>query len=317
MAVLKEPGRFELERSEDLADLRPDEVRIDLEGCGVCGSDMAVWNGAPWFEYPLAPGAPGHEGWGRVAEVGEEVSGFAPGDRVAAMSFNAYADFDVAKASQIVRLPAELNDMPYFPGEPLGCAMNVFERSGVEPGMKVAVVGVGFLGLILTNLYMSAGAEVIAISRRPYALDLAQDAGAKHAIRLNGDDHAVMEQVSRLTHEQGCDVALEATGKAGPLNLAGELPGNRGRLVIAGFHQDGPREIDFQSWNWRGIDVINAHERDPERYVSGIRRAVDAIVKGKLRLRDVYTVFPLTQINEAFRTTEERPDGFIKAVVTT
>jgi hypothetical protein len=54
-------------------------------------------------------------------------------------------------------------------------------------------------------------------------------------------------------------------------DLAGELCAERGRLVIAGYHQDGMRQVNVQLWNWRGIDVINAHERDPQAYVDGMR----------------------------------------------
>jgi len=53
---------------------------------------------------------------------------------------------------------------------------------------------------------------------------------------------------------------IEAAGQQWPLDLATELTRERGRLIIAGYHQDGPRQINMQLWNWRGLDVINAHE---------------------------------------------------------
>ena len=46
------------------------EVRIQVDGCGVCGSNLPLWRGRPWFHYPIDPGASGHEGWGRVDQVG-------------------------------------------------------------------------------------------------------------------------------------------------------------------------------------------------------------------------------------------------------
>src|SRR4051794_13452659 len=115
----------------------PGEVRVRLEGCGVCRSDLPVWQGGPWVENPREPGAPGHEGWGRVAAVGEGVDGLEPETRVAGLSYHAYADHDVAAASELVPLPAELDDGP-FPGEALACAVNVFRRSGIERGQTVA-----------------------------------------------------------------------------------------------------------------------------------------------------------------------------------
>ena len=56
----------------------------------------------------------------------------------------------------------------------LACALNVFRRSGVEPGQTVAVVGVGFLGALLVQLARAAGARVLALSRRPFALQVAE-----------------------------------------------------------------------------------------------------------------------------------------------
>src|SRR3954447_25479787 len=94
----------------------PHDIRICLEGSGVCASNLPVWEGRPWFAYPLDPGAPGHEGWGRIESVGSEVRDLAPGQRVACVSQHAYAGVDVAPASAVVALPAELDAEP-FPGE--------------------------------------------------------------------------------------------------------------------------------------------------------------------------------------------------------
>src|SRR5918997_234614 len=71
------------------------EVRLRLQGCGVCGSNLPLWEGRPWFQYPAAPGSPGHEGWGVVDALGPGVTNLAPGDRVAALSHRAYAEYDV------------------------------------------------------------------------------------------------------------------------------------------------------------------------------------------------------------------------------
>src|SRR5947208_1405520 len=78
------------------------EVRVRLEGCGVCASNLPVWEGRPWFRYPLDSGAPGHEGWGVVDAVGDGVQGVAAGERVAFLSNRAYAEYDVAKGDALV-----------------------------------------------------------------------------------------------------------------------------------------------------------------------------------------------------------------------
>lgn len=216
----------------------PGEVRIRLEGCGVCASNLPVWEGRSWFDYPLPAGAPGHEGWGRIDAVGEGVRGLEVGERVAFLSSRAYAEYDIASSDSVVLLPDELVGRP-FPGEALGCAMNVFRRSGIVAGQRVAIVGIGFLGAVLTSLAASVGAE-----------------------------------------------------------------------VIAGYHQDGDRRVDMQLWNWRGLDVINAHEREPAVYLEGMRTAIAAILAGQLDPWPLFThTFELDELDHALEAVEERPRG--------
>lgn len=308
------PGTVRMEEVP-LPEPGPGEVRIRLEGSGVCASNLVPWAGAEWMRYPLEPGGLGHEGWGVVDAVGEGVEGVAAGDRVAALGQRAYAEYDVAAAAQVVVLPRALDGVP-FPGEPLGCAMNIFRRSQIHAGQTVAVVGVGFLGALLVRLAKDAGARVIAISRRPFSLDVAREMGADETIPM--DDHGrILEQVKGLTGGAFCDRVIEAVGKQWPLDLAAELTRERGRLIVAGYHQDGPRQVNLQLWNWRGLDVINAHERDPRVYVDGIRAAVDAVASGRLDPSRLYThTFPLDRLGDALDATRDRPDGFLKALVT-
>ncbi|MEA2757544.1 MAG: hypothetical protein QOH65_157 [Methylobacteriaceae bacterium] len=312
-AVLAGPGQI---RMEEVARPLPGsrEVRIQLEGCGVCASNLTPWAGPEWMQFPTEPGALGHEGWGVIDALGERVEGLAIGDRVAALSYKAYAEYDLAEADAVVRLPDSLAGQP-FPGEPLGCAMNIFRRSEIRAGQTVAIVGIGFLGAILTRLASEAGARVIAISRRPFSLDIARIMGAAETIAME-DHKAIIGQVKELTSGTFCDRVIEAVGKQWPLDLAGEITRERGRLIIAGYHQDGPRQIDIWLWNWRGLDVINAHERDPKIYIQGIREAVDAVASGRLDPQPLYTHrFPLDQLDKALDATRDRPGEFLKALV--
>jgi threonine dehydrogenase-like Zn-dependent dehydrogenase len=309
------PGRISVDEVT-VPEPGPGQVRIRLEGCGVCASNLTPWSGPDWMKFPTDPGGMGHEGWGVVDAVGEGVHEFAVGDRVAALSYSSYAEYDVADASATVKLPAALDGQP-FPGEPLGCAMNIFRRSDIQAGQTVAIVGIGFLGALLTRLAKDAGARVIAISRRPFSLDVARQMGADETIAM--DDHwAIIEKVKGLTGGVLADRVIEAVGKQWPLDLAAEITRERGRLIIAGYHQDGPRQVNMQMWNWRGLDVINAHERDPAVYIEGIRLAVDAVASGRLDPTPLYThTFPLDQLDDALNATRDRPDGFLKALVRT
>ena len=290
------------------------EVRVRLEGCGVCGSNLPVWEGRPWFTYPLSPGAPGHEGWGAVEAVGEGVDDIVVGDRVALLSYNAYAEYDIAPASAVVRLPDALNGRP-FPGEPLACVMNIFRRSGIEPGQTVAVVGIGFIGAALVALAARAGARVIALSRRPFALEMAERMGANTSICLVDASRAIAG-ARAITGEDGCHCVIEAAGTQETLDIASELTGVRARLVIAGYHQDGARQINLQQWNWRGLDVINAHERDPAMYRRGMQAAVELVARGDFDPGPLWTHrFCLTEADAAFEMLARRPAGFMKALI--
>ena len=312
-AVITGPGRLRIE-SRPAPDPGPGQVRLRLEGCGVCASNLTPWAGPEWMRFPTEPGGLGHEGWGVVDALGAGVEGLNIGDRVAALSQHAYAEYDLADADMVVRLPPELAGRP-FPGEPLGCAMNIFRRAQIEEGQAVAIVGVGFLGAVLTRLATDAGAQVIAISRRPFALEVARRMGATETIAMQ-DHAAIVERVRELTDGRFCPRVIEAVGKQWPLDLAAELTAEGGRLVVAGYHQDGPRQVNMQLWNWRGFDVINAHERDPAVCMQGLREAVDAVAFGRLDPTDLYThTYPLERLGEALDATRDRPDGFLKALV--
>jgi threonine dehydrogenase-like Zn-dependent dehydrogenase len=267
--VVTAPGRAALVDTR-IPDPGPGEVLVRVEGCGVCGSSLPLWQGRDWFSYPLEPGAPGHEVWGRLED----------GRRVAALSYHGFAQWDLAGEDEVVELPPELDGLP-FPGEALACAVNVVRRSAVEPGARVAVVGMGFLGTAVA--------------------------------RLLGD----VTEVRRGTEVAGeFDVVIEAAGTQDALDTASRLVAPGGRLVVAGYHQDGPRTVDMQSWNWRGIDVVNAHERDPQVVVERMREAVRLVATGKLDVASFVTQrFHLDELEAAFDAAATRGPGFLKAAV--
>jgi threonine dehydrogenase-like Zn-dependent dehydrogenase len=289
-AVVDGPRRVSVQR-QPMPKPREGDVLVRIEGCGVCASSLPVWEGRAWFAYPLQPGAPGHEGWGVEVESGR---------RVAVVSEQAFAEYQTVPEGALVPLPHGLDGVP-FPGEALGCALNVFARSHVRAGDTVAVVGAGFLGLSLIQLCVGAGAQTVAFSRRPGSLALARVFGAATPAE---------------PREESCDIVIEAAGVQQTLDLASRLCRGRGRLVIAGYHQDGRRTVDLQLWNWRGLDVVNAHERDPSVILEGIRAAAAAVAGGELDPRPLYTHrFPLECLADAFELARTRPEGFVKALV--
>lgn len=316
-AQLVAPGRFEFGYAP-LPEPGPGHVRVRLHGCGVCASSLPLFEGRDWFTYPQPHGGPGHEGWGVVdalgAAVAESHPELQPGTPVGILSYHAFADYDLADADNLVVLPQQLAGKP-FPAEALGCVMNIMLRAGVRQGDTVAIVGIGFLGGLLVQLCKAAGAHVIAVSRRAFSLELAAKCGADDLVSMD-DHYRIIEQVKTLTNGRFCDVTIECTGLEWPLNLAGELTAERGRLVIAGYHQDGLRAVNVQLWNWRGLDVINAHEREPRRYRDGMQLAAAAVASGLLRPELLYThQFHVDELQTAFEFLRDRPDGFVKGVI--
>jgi NADPH2:quinone reductase len=312
-AVLVSPRRFELQEFE-IPGVGPDEVRIKIEYCGICSSNLAPWKGAPWFSYPFPRGAPGHESVGVVEQLGASVVGLKVGEYVSVLGNSGFAEYEIAKADCVVPIPGGRHESPFL-GEPLGCAINIFRRAQIRKDDWVAIVGTGFLGTILLQLCAGVGSKVIAISRRRSALRIAEKMGATLAIPIENSAD-LLEAVQNASGPQLCNVVIEAGGVQETLDIAGILTGTRGRLVVAGYHQDGPRSVNMQEWNWRGIDVINAHERDQAIYMEGIRLAVEAVASKKIRLEGLVShFFPLEQIEKGFQTLEQRPEGFVKGVV--
>lgn len=312
ISVIESPHNIIIKDTE-LPETGQNDVLIKLNGTGVCASNLPVWEGREWFKYPLEPGAPGHEGYGTVAQIGSNVKDFSPGDKVALISYHTYAEYDKAPESNVVKLPHELDNLP-FPGEPLACAVNVYKRSDIQDGQTVLVIGAGFLGCMLIQLIKSAGAKVIVLSRRETSLDYAMIAGADHFIKFD-DYYDAINQIRKISPECVPRV-IEATGYQSSIDLATEVISTRGKLIIAGYHQDGLRNVNMQQWNWKGIDVINAHEPNPQAYIDGLREAIGLAGKNRLQpLKFISHYIDFSNIKEAFELLKERPESFLKAVI--
>lgn len=89
----------------------PEEIRVRLDECGVCSSNLEPWAGPEWVRFPTEPGGSGHEGWGTVDAVGRDVDGISIGDWVAALFTHSYAEFDISQAAKVVRGGGRLIDL--------------------------------------------------------------------------------------------------------------------------------------------------------------------------------------------------------------
>jgi threonine dehydrogenase-like Zn-dependent dehydrogenase len=291
----------------------PTQVRFKVTACAVSSRLLAPWRGAVAQTYPRPTGESDAEAWGTADAVGKQVHGIKPGDPVAAISLRAHAEYDMAEASTVLRLPSALGDTP-FPSRSLAGAFSVFARSRIEAGQVVAVVGVGFLGALMIRLAADAGAEVVAFSRRPFSLSVAREMGARSVIELDESADA-WKQAQATLNGRLCDVVVETAGRQATLDWAGRLTKAHGRLVIAGRH-DGPRQVDLQLWNQRNLEIHNAHDDDPASILEGMRDASDALCSGRLTIAPLLTHrLGLDQLETALELSEKRPLGFVKAFV--
>ena len=311
IAVLREPGRFEL---DDEPAPRPgrEEVRLRVAVCGVCTSELDMWRGAsghatwPWY--------PGHEVAGVVEEVGPGVTWPSVGEPVAAwVTTRGFADEVVLRAEHCVPIdgtPVELSI-----AEPLACAVNAIELTDLRVGDDVLVIGAGYMGLLLLQLAaQQAPRHMVVADVRDEALERARGLGATHVVNVAGASLASV--VADLTDGIGVDVAIEATGAQAALDVVGDVTRMSGTVAIAGYHQGERRAIDLATWNWKAFRIANAHFRDVGVIMQGMRRAGRLLASKRIAMEPLMTHrFPLDRIDEAFAAAVEKPPGFVKAVV--
>ncbi|NIV28952.1 MAG: zinc-binding dehydrogenase [Anaerolineae bacterium] len=313
-----------------------DEVLIRVRACGVCMSEVASWkSGRRQPRYPRYPEVLnvldwdfpvewrerdypvhwGHEMSGEIVEVGEGVADLRSGVRVAGLGSRGFAEYCLCPARYTLPLDATI-PFTHALGEPIAAAYNAARRATIQPGDSVALVGCGFMGLMLLQMVrLAAPRVVVALDIRDDALDTAHRLGADAVINVARED--VYGRLREVLGPRGADVTIEVAGKQETLDLAGCIAAVRGRVVIAGCHQGGPRSVDVEHWNYKVLDVINAHARDPQVYFDGMRAGIRLLSEGKLRMDRLIThVFRLDELDTAFRAATEKPHGFIKAVIT-
>ena len=311
IAVLTEPGRFDLV-DEPAPEPGREEVRLDVAACGVCTSELDMWRGAaghatyPWY--------PGHEVSGVVETVSPEVTSLRVGDHVAAwVTTRGFAEQVVVRAERCV--PVDGVPLELALAEPLACAVNAIELTPIRLADDVLVIGAGYMGLLLLQLAGQRGPRhLITVDVREDALERSRAFGATHS--LNAAEGDVAAAIADLTDGRGVDVTIEATGSQAALDSIADLTRMSGTVTIAGYHQGAPRSIDLATWNWKAFRIVNAHFRDVEVIMGGMRAAGRLLTSKRISMEPLVTHrYPLERIAEAFDTAVAKPDGFVKAVV--
>jgi L-iditol 2-dehydrogenase len=306
-AVMTGPGQIELVDRVSRPP-RAEEVRLKVEQCGVCTSDLDLWQGRGQEEFPVAIG---HEVAGRIEDVGGGVGCFRLGDRVAAwVEGDGFAD-EVTVAERFC-VPVEEEVAYPAVAEPLACIVNAVELCAPPLGADVTVIGAGYMGNLLQLVSALKGPRSITV------IDMRADA-LKRADALSSV--ATVSAAGRSPGElarqvAAADVTYEVTGTQSGLELAGELTTMGGKLCIVGYHLGGNRSVPLARWNWMAFQIINAHFRDPDVIMRGMRAGMRLVNAGVLNPAPLISdTQPLERISRTFEMAAERPAGFCKAVI--
>jgi NADPH2:quinone reductase len=212
--VIEELGGPEVLRLRDVPAPKPGpgEIAVDVSAAGVNFMDT----GTRTMERQLAPLplTPGMEGAGRVVELGDGVSEFAVGDRVAwVFVLGSYAERIVLPATSAVPIPDSITDETAAALMMQGLTANHFttQAYAVQPGDVTLVhAAAGGVGLMLGQLIKVRGGTVIGLVSRPEKVEIARKAGADHVLISTGDQF--VDRVLELTGGEGVHVAYDGAG---------------------------------------------------------------------------------------------------------
>ena len=321
------------------------EVLVRVAYCGVCGSDIPRIFAKGTYRFPLICG---HEFAGVVEQCGEGVTQFAPGVRVTVFPLmwcgrcsacekgryvqceaydylgsrrdGAFAEYVVAPARNLLRVPEGVSLQEAAMTEPASVALHALRRAGgCQPGETVAIFGAGPIGLMVAQWARTMGASHIALfDVVDEKLALARELGFGHAY------HSAREQpettIDALTGGQGAQVCVEAAGVPQTFLDALRCARRGGRVVLLGnpsanvavpaslLSQLMRREVNLHgTWN----SAYNVHSEDDDWHV-----ALQAMASGQLNLRPLVTHrVPLSRAIDTLNAMHERKGFFCKVLI--
>lgn len=314
-AVVVGPKQFAI-KEVPVPDIGSGEILVKIKYCGICSSEVhGGWSGGS--NYPIKTF--GHEVMGVAKEIGPEVEKIKPGMRVTGFFRRSFADYAVINQEKILRIPDNIPDkVAAAVSEPLSCIISAIRRLSVDPGDEVAVIGLGFMGLLQLKILLLQGAtRIVGVDVRQEALQQAKEFGADEVYLPSKVPGAyIINSWDQLGNDFGLDHVIEASGNSKALNLAGEMVKIHQNLMILGYHQNGDRKVDMELWNWKALNIINGHERRKDYQLQCMKRGLDLLQSQRLNLDSFVThEYGLSEINKAFADAVEKPKGYIKGII--
>ncbi|MBN2157054.1 MAG: zinc-binding dehydrogenase [Candidatus Lokiarchaeota archaeon] len=252
----------------DIPNPKHDEVLAKIEAVGICGSDVGIFEGDHWIVAD-GPGGHGHETGAIAIEVGKDVEGIYEGDHLARMGAG-YAEYSThvnvvghGKDEKELKLPIVRNDMTVEEisfADAVGCAYNCYKRAELEriEGEKKAVIlGLGPIGLILTQILRNNGIEVAASDPYIHKRTLAKKWGAKifdpnQFKRANHGNYTVVNQIKEVFGE--VHAVFEMVGKNETLLQAIDLVESGYRVMVFGAQK--MQYIPYVNCRKKGVELV-------------------------------------------------------------
>ena len=278
-------------------------VKIRVKAAGLNFPDTLIIEGKYQLQPPM-PFSPGGELAGEVIEVGDKVTRFKPGDRVAALTgFGAFAEEVVAPESNLLPVPDNM------PDEKAAGFMMVYgtsyyalkQRANLQPGETLLVLGAsGGVGLAAVELGKAMGAKVIAAASSSEKLRIAKDAGADELI--NYTDEPLKEAVKKLTKGKGVDVIYDPVGGDFTEQALRTMAWN-GRHLIIGFAAGDIPKVPANLTLLKGCSVVGVFwgaftRNEPEVSAQNMMELLQMYSEGKIDPK-VSEVFDFEQYAEA------------------
>jgi len=311
-----------------------DQVLVEVVASGVCTSDLTPWRtGGRGRGADAAPIRLGHEIAGRVVAAGRNARGWSAGDLVTGLGSQGFASLAIMNAARILPVPEGIEPALAI-GEPVADLEEALSRTRMSAGDRVAVVGLGFMGLGLIQLVRDrAPGLLIGVDPIPAARARALELGADLAFAPDevpaeyagsgfdgagfdgaGFDGAGFDSAGRA-RDQRADIVLEATGVTPGLATASSLVRPYGTLSVVGYHHAGDAMMDMDLW-YKAVTIVNGFCPDQTRLMRAMGDALDLILAHRFSYAPLITHrFGVDGADQAYELMDARADGYVKAVL--
>lgn len=314
------------------------EVLVKVARSGLCHTDVSIRDGtAIHVQYPVIPG---HEFSGIIESCGTAVKYFKPGDRVAvhvllgcghcqschmgdpagcihftelgASSDGGFAEYCVVPSHHLYRIPDQMTLEEAALIEPLANAISAVRCANVKLGDRVVVIGPGPIGLLAVQVARLAHPSVLVlVGTREERLKFGNQCGATHTVNIKQE--GAVDRLKGILGGPGADVVLECAGTRSALDLALEVIGQNGRLVIEGAH-DADELVPISPYRFlvcHGVSLIGVCGWKSPDFV----QAIQLMSGGLVNVKPLIThFFKLDDWEDAFDMITRRKSKAIKVL---